>query len=61
MSPVYVYRCPRCGVRKEVPHSMSLAGRLNLYCADCAHEGERDVLLKREYTPPTIKVEGGTT
>ncbi len=33
--PVYDYKCPECGYEKEVQHSMSEIGKIEVLCDHC--------------------------
>ncbi len=33
--PIYDYKCPECGFEKEVQHSMSEIGRIEVLCDHC--------------------------
>ena len=46
--PLYDYECPACGNEKEVQHSMSEIGRINVLCETC---GEK---MKKRLSVPSL-------
>jgi putative FmdB family regulatory protein len=36
--PFYDYKCPECGAEREVQHSMSEVGKIEVFCHECHHK-----------------------
>jgi putative FmdB family regulatory protein len=46
--PLYDYKCPACGAEKEVQHSMSEIGKIEVACANCGKQ------MKKMLSAPTL-------
>lgn len=46
--PLYDYGCPSCGIEKEVQHSMSEIGKIEVGCDSCG------ALMKKMLSAPTL-------
>jgi len=46
--PLYDYSCPSCGAEKEVQHSMSEIGRIEIACDQCGKQ------MKKMLSAPTL-------
>jgi len=46
--PLYDYSCPSCDHTKEVQHSMSEIGKIEVICDDCG------TIMKKQLSAPTL-------
>ena len=46
--PLYDYGCPSCGKEKEVQHSMSEIGKIEVLCEQCENK------MKKMLSAPTL-------
>ena len=46
--PLYDYSCPECGAQKEVEHSMSEVGKIEIICVECSHS------MKKKLSMPSL-------
>ena len=46
--PLYDYKCPACGSEKEVQHSMSEIGKIEVSCGSCGEQ------MRKMLSAPTL-------